>query len=173
MTARTAATRKAKGTKLENKVAEAYRHHKIDDTARRMPLSGAASHFKGDIYKRFDYDWIDECKKHETIKLGEFWQQAVDQTSSGLRTPVLHVSSNYRPIITVIRTDDFLGLAGEDLRRFDRLDISHLKRFNFWDYAKDCHDPVPRAMVIQARVRGEDLTLMTIDTYMTLRKENL
>ena len=173
MTANTAATRKAKGSRAEKKVAERYRHYKVDETAQRMPLSGAMSHFKGDIHKRNDYDWVDEVKNHETVKLGEFWQQAVEQTSGGLRTPVLHVTGNWRPIVTVIRKEDFDALAGEDTRRFDKLDITHLKRFSFWEYAKDCHDPVPRAMVIHCRVRGEDLTLMTIDTYMTLRKENL
>ena len=110
-----------------------------------MPLSGAMAHFKGDIHKRNDWEWVDEVKNHETIKLGEFWDQAVAQTSGGLRTPVLHISSNYRPIITVIRRDQ----------------------------AQYCHDPVPRGMVVYCKVRGEDLVLMTIDTYMTLRKENL
>lgn len=172
MVAKTAASKKAKGKKAEKKVAERYRYHKIDETARPMPLSGAMTHFKGDIHKRFDYAYIDEVKCHETIKLGEFWDQAVAQTSGGLRTPVLHVSSNYRPIITVIRASDFEGLVGDDTRRFDKVDISHLKRFAFWDYAKDCRDPVPRAMVIQCKVRGEDLVMMTIDTYCVLRKEN-
>ena len=81
MTANTAATRKAKGRKLEKAVAKHYRDHKIDESAQPMPLSGAMAHFKGDIHKRNDWEWIDECKKHETIKLGEFWDQAVEQTS--------------------------------------------------------------------------------------------
>ena len=173
MTARTAATRKAKGRKLEKQVAERYRYHKVDETAQPMPLSGAMAQFKGDIHKRNDWEWVDEVKNHETIKLGEFWDQAVAQTSGGLRTPVLHISSNYRPIIPVIRSSDFEGLAGEDRRRFDKIDITHLKRFTFWDQAQYCHDPVPRGMVVYCKVRGEDLVLMTIDTYMTLRKENL
>jgi hypothetical protein len=170
--ANTSATRKAKGSRAEKAVAERYRYHKVDETAQRQPMSGAMAHFKGDIHKRFDYEYLDEVKNHETINLGKFWEQAVDQCS-GLRTPVLHITSNYRPIVTVLRTSDFEGLAGDDRRRFDKLDITHLKRFAFWDYAKDCHDPVPRAMVIHCRVRGEDLTMMTIDTYMILRKENL
>lgn len=173
MVARTSATRKAKGSRAEKKVAALYRKYKVDESAQRMPLSGAMAHFKGDIHKRFDYQFVDEVKNHETVKLGEFWSQAVEQTSGGLRTPVLHITGNWRPIITVIRTDDFEGLVGEDTRRFDKLDITHLKRFSFWDYAKDCHDPVPRAMVIHCLVRGEYLTLMTCETYMTLRKENL
>lgn len=173
MTANTAATRKAKGSRAEKKVAERYRYFKVDETAQRMPLSGAMSHFKGDIHKRNDYDWVDEVKNHETVKLGEFWDQAVAQTSGGLRTPVLHITANYRPIITVIRSLDFEALVGDDTRRFDKLDITHLKRFTFWDHAQHCHDPVPRAMVVYCAVRGEELVLMTIDTYMTLRQENL
>lgn len=172
-TAKTAATRKAKGTRAEKKVAERYRHYKVDETAQRMPMSGAMAHFKGDIHKRNDYDWVDEVKNHETVKLGEFWTQAVEQTSGGLRTPVLHVTGNYRPIITVLRASDFEGIAGSDPRRVGKVDISHLKRFAFWDYAKDCLDPSPRCFVVYCRVRGEDLVLMTLDTYLTLRKENL
>lgn len=173
MTAKANSSKRAKGRKAEHQVAERYRYHGVDETAQRMPMSGAMTHFKGDIHKRNDWDWVDEVKNHETVKLGEFWRQAVEQCDSGLRTPVLHVTGNWRPLITIIRKTDFAGLVGEDTRRFDKLDITHLKRFSFWDYAKDCHDPVPRAMVIYCRVRGEDLVMMTIDTYMTLRKENL
>lgn len=171
MTAKTSKTKKAKGTKLENKVAERYRHHKVDETAQRMPLSGAMSHFKSDIYKRYDYMWVDECKKHETVKLGEFWRQADAQ--AGLKTPVLHVSSNYRPVITVIRLDSFEELTGGDMRRFDILDITEKKRWSFWDYAGNCHDLMPRATVVYCTCKGETLVLMTIDCYMVLRKENL
>lgn len=173
MTANTAATRKAKGTRAEKKVAERYRYHKVDETAQRQPMSGAMAHFKGDINKRNDWGWVDEVKCHETVNLGKFWEQTVEQCSGGMRTPVLHVTANYRPIITLIREEDFTGLVGDDLRRFDRVDISHLKRFNFWDHAANCHDPVPRAMVYICQVRGENLVMMTIDTYMVLRKENL
>jgi hypothetical protein len=170
MVAKTAKSKKAKGTKLENKVAEHYRRYKIDETARRMPLSGAMTHFKSDIYKRNDYEWVDECKAHETVNLAKFWDQTTIQAP--IRTPVLHISANYRPIVTIIRQSDFEYLVKNDERRYDLIDISRKKRFNFWDYASKCIDMKPRATVIYCTVHDDSLAIMTIDTYMQLRTEN-
>lgn len=172
MVARTAATRKAKGTRLENDVAAAYRSYGIDDTARRMPLSGAISHFKSDIYKRNDYEWVDECKNHETINLNKFWQQTIDQ--SRLKTPVLHISSNYRPIITVLTQADFeqLTKAGGE-SRFNVIDINDKKRWNFWAFAAQCTDLQLEATVVYCTIPDEALVLMTMPTYMKLRIEDM
>lgn len=168
VTAKTAASKKAKGTKLENEVASAYRTWGIDDTARRMPLSGAMSHFKSDIYKRNDYEWVDECKNHETINLRKFWEQTTDQST--LKTPVLHISSNYRPIITVLTQADFEQLAkanGES--RFNVIDINDKKRWNFWAFAAQCTDLQLEATVIYCTIPDEALVLMTLPTYFKLR----
>lgn len=170
MVARTAKSKKSKGTKLEKKVAELYRRYKIDETARRMPMSGAMAHFKSDIYKRFDVDWVDECKCHENITLGAFWRQA--EAQAGLRCPVLHISSNFRPIVTVLRQSDFEYLL-EDDRRYEVIDICNKKRWNFWEYASKCVDLSPRATVIYCTVNKEGLTIMTDETYFKLRKERL
>lgn len=172
MVARTAATRKAKGTRLENDVAAAYRSYGIDETARRMPLSGAMSHFKSDIYKKNDYEFVDECKNHETINLSKFWQQTIDQ--SRLKTPVLHISSNYRPIITVLTQADFEQLikaGGES--RFHIIDINDKKRWNFWAFASQCTDLHVEATVIYCTIPDEALVLMTMPTYMKLRVEDM
>lgn len=169
MVATTAKTKKAKGTRLEKEIARLYRYHKIDDTARRMPLSGALSHFKGDIYKRFDIDYIDECKNHEEIKLREFWRQAKSQ--AGLKTPVLHISSNYRPIITVITQSDFDALTNPD--RFKIIDICDKTKFNFWKYASMTTDLDIQGTVVFCVVDNVGLTLMTAKTYFLLRKEQL
>lgn len=172
MTAKTAASKKAKGTKLENKVAELYRKYKIDETARRMPLSGSMSHFKSDIYKRNDYEWIDECKNHETINLRKFWEQTVIQAP--MRTPVLHISGNYRPIITALREADFEQLAeANGMARFSIRDIMGKKRWNFWDNAKYCTDLSVQATVVYCTIPDESLVLMTVDTYFKLRVENM
>lgn len=170
MVAKTSKSKKAKGTKLENKVAELYRKYKIDETARRMPLSGAMSHFKSDIYKRNDYEWVDECKCHETITLAKFWDQTAVQAP--MRTPVLHISSNYRPIITLIRQTDFEYLIKSCPERFNVIDISVKKRWNFWEYAKKCTDITKRATVVYCSVPDDSLVAMTVDTYMVLRTEN-
>ena len=169
MTAKTSATRKAKGKRLEKKVAEHYRRYKVDETARPMPLSGAMSHFKGDIYKRYDFQWIDECKNHETVRLSEFWRQTIDQGAQ--RTPVLHVSGNYRPIVTVIRESDFDGLT--DGERFEIIDITAKKRFNFWEYASQCTGFNPLATVIYVTTSDEALVIMDLDVYMELRKNEI
>jgi hypothetical protein len=170
MVAKTAKSKKAKGTRLENQVAEHYRRYKIDETARRMPLSGAMSHFKSDIYKRFDYEWVDECKAHETVNIRRFWDQTTIQAP--MKTPVLHVSANYRPIVTVIRQSDFEYLVKDDERRYEIIDICDKKRWNFWDYCGKCIDMKPRATVVYFTVQDDSLVAMTIDTYMLLRTEN-
>lgn len=171
MVAKTAKTRKAKGTRLENKVAERYRHWGIDESARRMPLSGAMSHFKSDIYKRNDQEWVDEVKNHETINLRKFWEQTASQAL--IRCPVLHISGNFRPIVTIIREADFEALVDDKLDRFHIIDITEKKRWNFWDYAKNCTDLKVQATVVYCTVPDEALVIMTIDTYMMLRKEDM
>lgn len=100
---------KAKGKRLEQHVAAAYRHYDIDESARPMPMSGAMSHFKGDIFKREDYQYIDECKNQERVSLWKWWEQAKSQ-AQGFRTPVLHISANFRPILTVIELETYMNL---------------------------------------------------------------
>lgn len=115
--AQTASSKKAKGSRLEREVATAYRHYGIDDKATRMPMSGAMAHFKGDIWKPNDYEYLDECKNSERVKLWEWWDQAKEQTK-GTRIPVLHISRNNSPVLTVIALDTYMNMRKEikDLR---------------------------------------------------------
>lgn len=119
--AKTPQSRKAKGNRLEREVAKAYRHYEIDETATRMPMSGAISHMKGDIHKRFDYEWVDECKQQERIQFWAWWEQAVSQTT-GTQKPVLHISSNHRPVLSVIRMEDYMNLRAEIKQLREELD---------------------------------------------------
>jgi hypothetical protein len=112
MTANTPASRKAKGNRAERKVAEAYRHYDIDPKATRMPMSGAMTHFKGDIWKPDDYAYVDEVKNQEKINFWKWWEQAESQASSG-RVPLLHVTSNNRPILTVMKLETYMDLRKE------------------------------------------------------------
>jgi hypothetical protein len=112
MVANTTASKKAKGTRLEQQVAAMYRHYDIDPRATRMPMSGAMSHFKGDIWKPNDYEYLDECKNTEKVKLWEFWEQATGQTDAP-RIPILHISGNYRPILTVMSAETYFNLRKE------------------------------------------------------------
>ena len=166
VTAKTARTRKAKGKRLEQKVSKLYREYKVDITAQPMPMSGAMSHFKGDIHKRHDFDWIDECKNHETIRLSTFWEQTVSQ--GALRTPVLHVSSNHRPIVTLIRESDFDGIS--EGMECTIVDITTKKRFTFWDYASKCTADMFLPTVIYLTLPDEALVMMDVNLYMRLRK---
>lgn len=100
---------KAKGKRLEQKVSAAYRHYAIDETARPMPASGAFTHFKGDVWKKDDYEYLDECKNQERVQLWTWWAQA--SIEAGLnRVPVLHISANHRPVLTVLALEDYMNL---------------------------------------------------------------
>ena len=109
MTANKSATKKAKGSRLEHKVAALYRHYDIDKDAKRMPLSGAIPGLKGDIFKPADKLFVDECKNQEKVKLWEWWEQTKSQ-AKGLQKPVLHVSGNYREVLTIMKVDDYMHL---------------------------------------------------------------
>jgi hypothetical protein len=112
MTAKTPASKKAKGNRAEMDVAKAYRHFGIDPKATRMPMSGAMTHFKGDIWKPDDYAYVDEVKNQEKINFWKWWEQAESQASSG-RVPLLHITSNYRPILTVMKLETYMDLRKE------------------------------------------------------------
>lgn len=105
MTANTAASKKSKGRRLELKVAEHLRAVGID--AKRTPLSGAGW-MKGDITE-IPGAWSHECKNHEKIKIWEFWEQAANE-AYGLQKPALHISGNNRPILTVMKLEDYTHL---------------------------------------------------------------
>lgn len=120
MAANTPASKKSKGSRAERKVAELYRRYDIDPKATRMPMSGAMSHFKGDIWKPNDYQYCDEVKNQEKVKLWEWWNQTCEQAPS--RTPVLHITGNNRPILTVLRIEDYMDLRATIKQLEERLD---------------------------------------------------
>lgn len=103
VTANTPASRKAKGSRLERKVAELIRRKKLDPKAQRMPLSGAWSHLPADIYTSLDIHI--ECKNQERVKLWEWWNKIRDK-----RNPILCISGNHRPILAVVDVEYLLDL---------------------------------------------------------------
>lgn len=119
--ANTPASRKAKGNRAERRVAEAYRRYDIDLKATRMPMSGAMSHFKGDIWKPNDYQYVDEVKCAETVKLWEWWRQAEAQ-ADGLRIPILHITRNNSQILTVMDLETYMNLRAEILQLSKKLE---------------------------------------------------
>ena len=94
---------KKKGKRLELKVAQELR--KAGFQAGRMPLSGADSMLKGDIYCPALPDYHFECKNQERVKLWEWWQIVRDTTG-----PVLVISGNHRPIVAVIELEKLIDL---------------------------------------------------------------
>lgn len=114
---------KQKGNRLEREVAKAYVKYEIDETATRMPMSGAITHMKGDIHKRYDYEYVDECKQQERILFWKWWDQAKAQ-ATGQQKPVLHISSNHREVVTCLRLEDYMNLRAEVKQLREQLDAT-------------------------------------------------
>lgn len=110
--AKTPQSKKAKGNRLEKQIAQAYRSSGLFPKAQRMPMSGAMTFNKGDIFKGELDEWVDECKNQEKVQIWKFWDQAVEQCT-GLEKPVLHISGNFRPVLSVIKFEDFLDMRKE------------------------------------------------------------
>ena len=102
---------KAKGNKLETIVANFYAR-KLDSDAKRMPRSGAVEGFKADVLKRFYDGWKDECKWRKKMAIYDFWQQAQEQGSSNDK-PVLHIKADNKPVLVVIRIEDYFDMREE------------------------------------------------------------
>lgn len=76
-----------------------------------MPCSGAMDYYKGDILKsRYD-GWSDECKSREKIAIYEWWEQTVRQANQD--KPVLFIKANNKPILAVIRIEDYFDMREE------------------------------------------------------------
>jgi hypothetical protein len=168
MTAKTARSKKAKGSKLEKRVASEYRRIGIE--AQRMPLSGAVPHMRGDIWKKVYDGWIDECKCAETIKLNEWWTQAKNQ--SGRSIPVLHISGNFRPVVTVVSSDTYYDLCkqlddtGQPFQH--KLYKVSKKRFNFWLEWEEIWNSTELGDPI-LHIEHLDLTVMQMEHYFEIR----
>jgi len=114
---------KLKGNRLESFIAKLYQR-KLDKDARRMPMSGAADGFKGDILKRFRDGWVDECKSRKKIAIYDWWQQAIEQCGE-FDKPVLHIKADNKPVLTVIRAEDYFDLREElydYIEQFDNIE---------------------------------------------------
>jgi len=110
--ATTPKSKKAKGNRAEMKVAELYRRYKLFPKAQRMPMSGAMTFHKSDIFKGEADDWSDEVKNQEKVQLWAWWQQAETQAGQ-FQKPILHITGNYRPMLSVMRIEDYMDLRAE------------------------------------------------------------
>lgn len=111
MKAITTGSKKAKGKRLEKKVAQLIREKGLDSKARAMIGSGAFDNYKGDIYAP-EVPLTFECKNQETVKIWEYWTQALAQQKV-YKPACLIVSGNYRPILAILDIDTLLNLLKE------------------------------------------------------------
>jgi len=101
---------KQKGNRLEYEVAKFYQR-KLDKDARRMPCSGALDNNKGDILKRIQDGWSDECKSRKSIAIYDWWEQTIRQAKED--KPVLFIKGNNKPILVVIKIEDYFDMREE------------------------------------------------------------
>lgn len=167
--AKTYKSRKAKGNRLETKIANEYR--KIGIEARRMPMSGAITHMKADIFKPIHDGWHDEVKNQETVKLREWWNQTT--STCGKNIPVLHISANYRPIITVVSSDQWYQLL-QELKDAGSGYLHHIrkitkKRYSLWDEWNLTKDETEYGDPV-LHLENMDLTVISLEHYMEIRQ---
>lgn len=116
-------TPRQKGRRLEKEIARMYRESGLDTTAEPMPMSGGMANHKGDLLKRHDHEWIDECKNQEKTKIWEWWTQTARQIR-GLERPVLFIKKNYEAEpLAIIRARDYFDLRLEVKQLREQLNI--------------------------------------------------
>jgi hypothetical protein len=167
--AKTYRSRKAKGNRLESRIAAEYR--KIGIEARRMPMSGAMTHMKSDIFKPIPDGYHDEVKNQETVKLRDWWNQTT--STCGRNIPVLHISANYRPVITVMSSSQWYQLLQElkdigsgyihNTKKIDK------KRYNLWDEWDEVRNSTEYGDPV-LHLENMDLTVISLEHYMEIRE---
>lgn len=84
-------------------------------------MSGAMQFHKGDIFKG-EYDiFVDEVKCQEKVQLWAWWDQTVSQCGIN-QQPVLHITRNHSPMLTVMRMESYMDLRKtiKDLEEYTR-----------------------------------------------------
>lgn len=110
MKANTFKSKKAKGIRLENKIAQMIRLKGLDANAKKMPRSGAFDGFKSDVYTTIPLTI--EAKNTEKHDWWGEWEQAKNQEKP-LKPACLVVSGNYRPILAIVELDVMLNMLLE------------------------------------------------------------
>lgn len=103
-------SKKAKGTRLEHKIAQLIREKGLDDNAKRMIGSGAFAGWKTDLFTKLPYSF--EIKNQEKVSLWQWFRQAQAQSTIS-KPPILCVSGNFRPILAIMDMPTFLNLLLE------------------------------------------------------------
>lgn len=95
-----------RGKRFEMRIAKDLRRYGVN--AYRNKRSGAGDVYKADIDAP-GFRFSIEAKDQETIKLREWWAQAVSATPS-YKDPMLVIAPNEYTTLAVVRLDDILGL---------------------------------------------------------------
>lgn len=155
-----------KGSNFERELAKAL--CKLGINAKRVPMSGGGA-IKGDVIELgTSPQHLHEAKNHQALSLNTWWEQTVEQCTNG-ELPVLHFTSNYKPIYTMITSDlfDDLSFAYEDTRKPINLNlVDYPNRKNFWNFTKD-------AGRLDVFLYPGDRVVLLFEVYLLLRKAQL
>lgn len=158
-----------KGKRLEWLVAKRLCDIGLD--AKRVPLSGALAWLKGDVAEfHLGSKHVHECKNHESLAIQEWWRQAAAQAINDGETPVLHFSSNYKGVFSVLQAQAFDDMVYkyEEHKPEIALNVTDFpQRKNFWKYAAN---NVPLMDIYLYQVDDEDLVICNLELYLKLRK---
>lgn len=108
-------SKKVKGNKLEEFVADLIVNKGLDDRARRDGSSGAGNREKADICTSIQIVGRNagiECKNHKNLHIPEWWRQARELEKIG-REPVLVFklpNGRYDEVLACIKIDTLLDL---------------------------------------------------------------
>lgn len=156
-----------KGKRLENEVTK--RLCDIGIVAKRVPLSGALAWLKGDVTE-FTYGTkhVHECKNCEILELPAWWRQTTSQVVNDGEIPILHFTSNYQKVHTVMRVGDFdeLVFEYEQLHKELSLTVADFpKRKNFWKFLKE-----KPSDIFMHTIDDDEVVVFGFDLYLKLRK---
>lgn len=135
--------------------------------AKRVPMSGALAWLKGDVREfNTEQDHVHEVKNHEELSLGAWWDQAIAQVE-GEQVPVLHFTSSYKPMYTMLdsKTFDDMLFAYELKRTELKIQVINLpNRKNFWKFSDKQRHKYTIFYTVEERV------IMPFELYLLLRR---
>lgn len=97
---------KAKGSRLERNFSQWIREIGLDEHARRMPLSGAISGLREDIYTKLPIHF--ELKNRETWQPLQWYKD--NETKTGTKMVVIVMAKNHEQPYAFLAANDFLEL---------------------------------------------------------------
>lgn len=161
------ASARNKGKVFERKIVKHLKNIGID--AKRVPMSGALSWLKGDCVEfNTIKPHVHEMKHQEALSINTWWEQALDQVKDE-EVPVLHFTSNYKPVYTMITSelfDDMMFAYGKFHKELDLKVMEYPPRKNFWKF-------IEREDSKHVAYLTDDRVIIPLETYLLLRKAEI